>query len=43
MLQREFESHKALIEYAEQNGLVYLWRGYACLHQPATGALACGR
>jgi hypothetical protein len=27
MLQREFASQKALIAYAEQNGLVYTWQG----------------
>src|SRR4029077_13585767 len=27
MPQREFANQKALIEYAEQNGLAYLWEG----------------
>jgi hypothetical protein len=27
MSQREFANQKALIEYAEQNGLVYEWQG----------------
>jgi hypothetical protein len=27
MPQRQFANQKALIEYAEQNGLVYLWEG----------------